>query len=238
MSSALDSWGIKLHPDTLVVHEPIHLDPGSQPDIVEQFKSHPTDFVINSYGDHEITKPVQSLDSVWVPTMAVTTEKVADATATSLVPMDDAFPGLKVWGETNLDSMRDNSVPTFDPAKDMAGPIFGMAVSQKKSGARVVAMGSPLMFNGRINIPDPVIAETQNRYVSRFPGNGELTANSLFWLAHLDPMIAISPEAMDVSRISPISHGALQFWRYGVLLTLLPGAVIAAGLFVYAGRRD
>jgi hypothetical protein len=30
----------------------------------------------------------------------------------------------------------------------------------------------------------------------------------------------------------------LNFWRYGVLLILLPGAVIAAGLFVYAGRRD
>jgi hypothetical protein len=238
LSSALDSWGIHLHPDTLVVHEAIHLDPGSQPDIVEQFKSHPTDFVIKDYGDHEITRPVQSLDSVWVPTMAVTTSTVPDATATSLVPMDNAFPGLKVWGDTNIDAMRDGTTPAFDPAKDMAPPIYGMAVSEKKSGARVVVMGSPLMFNGRINIPDPVIAETQNRYVSRFPGNGELTANSLFWLAHLDPMIAISPEAMDVSRISPMSHGTLQFWRYGVLLILLPGAVIASGLFVYAGRRD
>jgi hypothetical protein len=238
LSGALDSWGIHLHPDTLVVHEAIHLDPGSQPDIVEQFKSHPTDFVINDYGDHEITRPVQSLDSVWVPTMAVTTTKVPDATPVSLVPMDKAFPGLKVWGDTNIDALRDGGTPTYDPAKDMAPSIYGMAVSEKKSGARVVVMGSPLMFNGRINIPDPVIAETQNRYVSRFPGNGELTANSLFWLAHLDPMIAISPEAMDVSRISPMSHGALQFWRYGVLLILLPGAVIAAGLFVYAGRRD
>ena len=238
MASALGSWGIKLHPDTLVVHEAIHLDPGSQPDIVEQFKSHPTDFVVNDYGDHAITRPVQSLDSVWVPTMAVTTEKVADATATSLVPMDNAFSGLKVWGETSLDTMRDNPTPTFDPAKDMAGPIYGMAVSEKKSGARVVVMGSPLMFNGYLNIPDPVIAEKQNRYVSRFPGNAELTANSLFWLAHLDPMIAISPAAMDVSRISPMSPGALHFWRYAVPLFLLPCAVIAAGLFVYAGRRD
>jgi hypothetical protein len=238
MSGALESWGIQLHPNTMVVHEAVHLQNGSPNDIVEDFKAHPTDFIINEYGNHPITRAVQSLDSIWVPTMAVTTTTVSDATATSLIPMDNAYPGLKVWGSNSIDAMHDGGDPVFDSTKDMPGPVYGMAVSEKKNGGRVVVMGSPLMVNGRIDIPDPAIYKKEGRIVNRFPGNGELATDSLFWLAHLDTMIAISPAAMDVSRISPIGHGALNFWRIGVLLILLPGAVIAAGLFVYAGRRD
>jgi hypothetical protein len=238
LRSALDDWGIRLHPDTLAVHEPIQLTAGSPPDLVEEFKSHPADWVIKDYGDSVITRPLQSLESIWVPAMCVSTEPAKDATTTPLVPFDKAYGGLKVWGETDVEAIRPDNPPTFDPAKDLGPPIYGMAISEKPSGARVVAMGSPIMFDGRINIPDPTVAQTQHRYVNRFPGNGELAANSIFWLAHLEPMIAISPAAMDVSRIRDISPGLLGFWRYGVLLALLPASIIVAGLFVYAGRRD
>jgi tripartite-type tricarboxylate transporter receptor subunit TctC len=49
----------------------------------------------------------------------------------------------------------------------------------------------------------------------------------------MDPMIAISPASMEVSRIEPMSHGTLAFWRWGVLLIGLPMAVLLAG-----GRVD
>jgi hypothetical protein len=238
LHEALANWGITLHPDTLAVHEAVQLSSGSPADLVEDFKTRPMAFVVKDYGEHEITKPVQSLESVWVPTMCVSTTPTADATVTPLVPLDKAFGGLKVWGDTDVESIKSDSAPVYDPVKDIAPPIYGMAASENKSGGRVVVIGSPVMFNGRINIPDPAVAQSQHKFINRFPGNGELTANSIFWLAHLDPMIAISPAAMDVSRISDMSKGALDFWRYGVLLGLLPGAIIVAGLFVYAGRRD
>ena len=50
--------------------------------------------------------------------------------------------------------------------------------------------------------------------------------------------IAISPAAMEVSRIGPISPGMLQFWRVGVLLIGLPALVLLAGVGVYWSRRD
>jgi hypothetical protein len=74
--------------------------------------------------------------------------------------------------------------------------------------------------------------------VSRFPGNSELFTNSVFWLAKMEPMIAISPTAMQVSRIAPMSDTALAGWRVGVLLILLPGLVLAAGILMYFARRD
>ena len=46
----------------------------------------------------------------------------------------------------------------------------------------------------------------------------------MFWLAKMEPMIAISPAAMEVSRIEPMSPGVQGFWRTGVLLVGLPAA--------------
>jgi hypothetical protein len=62
--------------------------------------------------------------------------------------------------------------------------------------------------------------------------------NSVFWLARMEPMIAISPAAMDVNRIRQIEPKMLNFWHYGVLLMLLPGLVLVAGATIYAKRRD
>ena len=51
-------------------------------------------------------------------------------------------------------------------------------------------------------------------------------------------MIAISPAAMSVSRIGPMSRPAAGFWHVGVLLIGLPALVLAAGAAAYVSRRD
>jgi hypothetical protein len=43
---------------------------------------------------------------------------------------------------------------------------------------------------------------------------------------------------MEVSRIEPISKGALQAWRVGVLTVGLPLLVLVAGVMMYLNRRD
>jgi hypothetical protein len=35
-----------------------------------------------------------------------------------------------------------------------------------------------------------------------------------------------------------MSDTALSFWRYGVLIVLLPGLVLVAGIGMYFARRD
>jgi hypothetical protein len=93
------------------------------------------------------------------------------------------------------------------------------------------------MTNRMISIPDSELAR-KGILVSRFPGNAELVANSVFWLANMETLIAISPSAMEVSRIAPMSDAAQTGWRVGALLIGLPGLVIVAGLLVYFARRD
>jgi hypothetical protein len=62
--------------------------------------------------------------------------------------------------------------------------------------------------------------------------------NRVFTGTKMDPMLAISPSAMEVSRIAEMSPAVLNTWRIGVLLILLPGLVIVAGMLVYVARRD
>ena len=99
-------------------------------------------------------------------------------------------------------------------------------------------LGSPaLIANNIVNFPDQELLKRGIR-ADRFPGNAEIFMNSIFWLSHQEPMIAISPAAMDVSRIGEMSRGTQRFWRVGVLLVGLPGLVLVAGALVYFARRD
>jgi hypothetical protein len=92
-------------------------------------------------------------------------------------------------------------------------------------------------FDRYLNEPDPNMLR-RGVIVSRFPANAELFNNAVFWLAKMEPMIAISPAAMEVSRIEPIKPGALSIWRNGFLMLGLPMAVVLAGALVWFARRD
>jgi hypothetical protein len=59
----------------------------------------------------------------------------------------------------------------------------------------------------------------------------------VFWLAKMDALMSISAAAMDTSRIGEISKPALTTWRVA-FLAILPGLVIAAGMFMFIKRRD
>jgi hypothetical protein len=53
----------------------------------------------------------------------------------------------------------------------------------------------------------------------------------------MEPMIAISPAAMDVSRIAAMSKGTKRFWDI-TLVAGLPLLVGLAGVLMYIRRRD
>jgi len=144
------------------------------------------------------------------------------------------------WGETDVTSVtRRNSVPTFDPKTDLPSPLYAGAAVQKKDKGRLVVIGcSAFPNNFLLTMPDQKVFDRTGREVARFPGNGELFTNSIFWLAKMEKMIALSPSAMDTPRIQPISSTMLGFWRIGVLLIGLPLLALASGLLVWQARRD
>jgi hypothetical protein len=230
MAQALEEWGVKVRTDAIAVHEPVPNVPATG-DIVEDAQRMPYIFIVNEYGNHMLAKPLRSLDGLLIPIVPVSVEKKQGYKSEPLVPVPQT---LKVWGETNVESMDENV--KFDPGIDIPAPLFGGAVVEKENGGgRLVTIGSVYFASNRIaGLADP----RSRNAVLRFPGNQELFMNSVFWLAKMEPMIAISPTAMEVNRIKPMSEGAHGFWRVGVVLVMLPLAVVFAGVAMYMNRRD
>lgn len=241
-AAVMRSWGIDVYPDLWAVHEQIPPAQGASNtgDTYQQALRLSYIWDIKDYGNHELTKPLKTLDSVFVPLVVVKTHPENDRTVTPIIPIPDAPAAPRSWGEKDLEQLTRGNPPTFQPDKgDMPGPIWGGAVSEKPGGGRVVVIGSaPFMTDNMLDLPNLEIARSERIFVSRFPGNGELAMNSLFWLAKMDTMIAISPAAMQVSRIANMSGPVLEFWRIGVLLVLLPLLVIASGVMMWVARRD
>ena len=229
LAQALDEWGVRIRTDAIAVHETVPDVPATG-DIVEDAQRIPYIFVINEYGNHMLTKPLRSLESLLIPIVPVSFEQKQGFKGEALIPVPQT---LKIWGETNIESMEEGV--KYDSAVDVPPPLFGAAAVEKDGGGRLVTIGSVYFASNRIaGLADPRSRNT----VLRFPGNQELFMNSLFWLAKMEPMIAISPTAMEVNRIKPMSDGAHNFWRVGVVLVMLPVAVVFAGVAMYMNRRD
>jgi hypothetical protein len=240
MADALKDWGVKPRTDFLAVHEAIEQPAAESSDFIEEARRRPPIFVINDFGDSPVTTPLNSLDAALVPLVPIEAPGAADCAISRILPMP-LVP--KSWGESETEPVTHGKTPTFDPKSDLPGPIYGGAVVERKDKngniGRLVVIGcDSFAVNGMLDIPDPKIFKQNHIEVARFPANGELFTNSIFWLSHMDKMIALSPAALDTARIRPISPGMLNFWRYGVLLIGLPLIALCSGLMVWQKRRE
>jgi hypothetical protein len=236
LEAALAAWGVKVRTDAVVVHKPVPATGAQSNDIVELAQRQPSIFVLTKYGDHVLAKPLtqHELDTVMIQLCPVSTTSKPGYTTSNLLPIPT---DPQSWGETNIESAGNPSDLSFDPKTDIAGPLFGGAAVEKDKGGRVVAIGSvQFAINDLISYPDRELLE-RGFLTARFPGSAELFLNSVFWLAHMEPMIAISPSAMDVSRIEPMSAASQKFWQL-MIVPGLPLLVIVAGGLMYVRRRD
>jgi hypothetical protein len=203
--------------------------------MVEEAQRVPVIFVLKQYGQHMLAGPLKSLESIMFPIVPVSTTAKEGYTATPLLPVPQ---DVKVWATQHVDEALEGKAVTADEKTDLNGPLFAGAAVEKKDGGRLVVIGAlQFVTNEIVRLPDPELLKERVR-VARFPGNSELFANSVFWLAKADTLIAISPTALEVSRIENMTPAARGFWHYGVLMGALPGLVVAAGLVVYVRRRD
>lgn len=238
LAESLKDYGIELMPDTVAVHQAQSTDRANGQDVAEDVQRLPYVFVVNKYASSLITNALQSLDSLLAVPIVVKTSAVQGVTNQALLQIPEAGQG-QVWGEKNADSIGSGGAKLqYDPGTDVPGPLYTGSMAEKGK-SRLVVYGILQSFtNDVLSLPDEGLLRTKRVVVARFPGNAELFANSVFWLAKMEPMIAISPAAMQVSRIAPMTDSTLATWRIGVLLVLLPGLVVLSGVMVYFARRD
>jgi hypothetical protein len=234
LTAALLPWGVEMKTNLLAVKPAVTGTNDREGNMIENAQRLQYVFILNQFGDHPLAKPINSLDAAMVPIVPIVLSKKDGYTGETLIPLPSV-----AWGSASSNDALDNKPVTPDANKgDLTGPIFGGAAVEKKDGSRLVALGSLTFATDQlVEIPDEDLIK-QGYRVPRFPGNAELFANSIFWLSHMDPMIAISPAAAQIARIAPMIDGAARMWNVGVLLIGLPGLVIVAGVLMYLVRRD
>lgn len=201
---------------------------------------------IERFEDHEITRPLQSLRTIFafgrgqtgpigMPTVVSIQSPLPAGVEARVLASTPA--GGDYWAESNF-----SPEARFERESDLASPV-SLAVAaiknpgNKETQQRVVVIGSKLFA------ADYFLTAAQPRIVGNtlvrdplFPGNAELMRNTVLWLAGYENMISVSSKAMQAARIRDISPAQLALVRWGVL----GGAPIAAlvlGAAIYMFRR-
>ena len=186
---------------------------------------------ITSYTSHAISQPLGALPSMFFRAAPLVIKKepptgVTDAALAML-------PGSRdYWADTNtFEAMRGDA--KRDEATDIAGPVpLAVAATRKveKGEQRAALFGCGSFAQDRIAFyREPFDAS------DRFPGNAELFTNSVFWVAGMDHLISISPEALQARRIGDL--GAAELPLRVLIVGGLPAIVLLVGIIVYVVRR-
>jgi hypothetical protein len=237
IDAPLAQWGINVASDAIAVHEAPPESDVAAKTMIDRIRRVPYIFDIRDFGDHPIVRPLRSLPSLLLPILPVTAGKptVDGVSVTPIIPVPTAPQALLSWGKRNPGKL--DTQPKFEPAVDIPGPFFAGAAAERIGGGRLVVLAAFTGFmNEVLEIPDEDLQQ-RGQIVAAFPANAELFCNSVFWLAHQDSMLAISPAAMEVSRVADMSDRTQLLWSI-VALGGLPAAVVALGLGVYFVRRD
>ncbi len=236
MSLALHGTGIYANQAMLCVHPAISNSGLDTNDPVQMTLRSPAGFEITRWGDAPMTPTLGSLAGVISGTCPISVKAMEGVTNGTLIPIPDAPEAPRSWAAA-LNQKRDDPGLAFEPSKgDRPGPLFGGAWAEKGK-TRVAVFGTPNLFaNPFVLLIDDALHK-QHIIAPRFPGNAELFMNSIFWLSRQDQMIAISPAAMQVSRIASMSLATQRIWHVGVLIFVLPGLVLLAGALVYYKRN-
>jgi len=191
---------------------------------------------VTSYSDHPI---VRSLDQAQLPVV------VALARSVGLAPGVHGYDRQELmrttpegWGETGFDNLQEVD---FDDL-DLAGPV-PLAVAVEAAGEVSEVDGEDLATEDPASA-DPssemrlvVIGDSDlatNTQLQNVP-NATLLANTLNWLVERESLVGIPPKQPEHVKLS-LTASQLSRLTWLVLI-VLPGLVILAGVTVYLRRR-
>ncbi|NPA93775.1 MAG: GldG family protein [Chloroflexi bacterium] len=189
------------------------------PDIIIDPLANPATVVVSyQYDEHPITHDIQTMATIF-PTARTVGVPLPVPDGFQMTTLVRSEP--KAWGETDLQALLDQQMPKEDD-KDIKGPVgVAAALENSKTHARVVVVG------------DADFAS--NAYYPAY-GNSDFFLNSVDWLSNQEDIIHLNPRTPTQRMMVLPRRDTL-----GLLLLLfvfvLPGAVLLAGVVVWAQRR-
>jgi ABC-type uncharacterized transport system involved in gliding motility auxiliary subunit len=130
--------------------------------------------------------------------------------------------GSDSWGKTNAESIQAGSFDYVE-GEDTPGPLT-VAIAAEDSGtqARLVVVG------------DSDFAANADFYSY---ANGDLLINSIDWAAHQDELISLTPKQSTSRYVVPPTTQAVGL-IFLLTVLVIPGAVVAGGVYVWWRRRQ
>ena len=146
------------------------------------------------------------------------------------------------WAESDLASLTSETGVSMDSdSGDTQGPIsLGVAVSAPAENADAPADGGSEPATGDALVPETRVvvfgdSDFPSNAYGGVPGNLNLFANAISWLAQQENLIAIRPTEAADRRVSmtPNQH----WWAMATSVFLLPALVFGAGILTWWRRR-
>lgn len=208
LQDVLGAWNIEVGKDTVVDVSGVGQLMGQGPFVPLGLE----------YGSHAITKDLGRDMTVFPISRSI---QSGGSGAGSVSTTDIVKTSKASWAES--DELKEGQKVQLDEGKDKPGPItIGVAASKTvgENEARLVVIG------------DSDFAS--NAWVGQ-GANADLLLNTLNWLAQDEDLISIRPKSKTNRQVTmTASQQNFLFW---LMILLMPGAVIASGVFIWLKRR-
>ncbi len=195
-------WGITLDNDIVI-------------DLVNS--QNPFQAISSQYSDtHPITQNLSQNYIVILPqarSISIAAEK-ENVTQTKIILTTD-----QSWGESELVA---EETPTFDPEKDIPGPLT------------LAAAGENSQTKGRVVVFGNSVYATDAAFDAY--GNGNIFINSVDWAAEQEDLLNITPRESTPRTLNPIKNWQLILMVITTVL-VLPGLVVFSGVSAWLARR-
>ena len=191
---------------------------------------------VTSYSDHSI---VRSLDQAQLPVVVALARSVGLAPEIQGYQMQELMRTTSDgWGETDIDNLEAVELDE----RDLLGPVpLAVAVEPSSEGAEgeqetlLDAESESTGAEGQMRLV--VVGDSDlatNTQLQNVP-NATFLANALNWLVERETLVGIPPKQPEQVKLSLTSTQLSRLtW---LVLIILPGLVILAGLTVYLRRR-
>ncbi len=194
--------------------------------------------VISKYADSEITRPIQSLVSIFQWAVPIVKTKNVPK-GIKIIPLVEITPDMgDYWAESNIFVLLQRGWAQKDPGVDTLPPFdIAVAVENTKNKGKYVIVGNDSFATDSVANQQQYVLTAQGiGAITINPGNLELFANSVFWLNDNANLIAVGPRLEDVPRIEHISDTAMTLWKI-FLWVVWPLCALIVGLIVYVVRQ-
>lgn len=219
IAEALGAWGINVESGSLVMNEVTVSSRRTAADPTIRVTSWPDEL--------SVTKALSGSAGVFASACPIKLEKKEGVTTYTL-----AFAkGNRMWAQKNLQDQN----PKF--VEEDSAKAFTIAVAASKGDERIAVFADPVWATDQIVNYGLFGPGTAQMAGAMFPGNAELFVNSVFWLSHMDEMIAASARSQDIRRVGDITSSQMMTIRW-LILAGIPLGIFAIGIGVGLKRRS